>query len=365
MVPPPPPLLKRRRVNGGENGSNDYPLVATANDGVLPVDLLHDVLLRLPARPACCFCAVCRPWRVLLSDPRFVAAHAARHPDPHLAVAACDRFDAGGIELVDVYVVDVSGDVAKRVCAGRCEPDEVSSTHDGLTLLVGNDRRFRVLDAASGVVSLVCSVLAIGGNGGRRARWREAPSPLHAVGKRRRHVAVGDGVAYFMLPYVYLMRMVWIVAFDLEAEQWRPGPVVGSPPAAWRLTEDSRERVRVTLAELRGSLVAAYDDHPAATLDLWFRSGDGKIGKQWSKRYAITMPYHGRPWRWDGESAEPVVVLGDGRIVFWVWAGGGSRYSGGVVRVYDPSTSGNTDVVAAARCGHVGVYTGNLLSLVK
>uniref|UniRef100_A0A0E0LIE0 F-box domain-containing protein n=1 Tax=Oryza punctata TaxID=4537 RepID=A0A0E0LIE0_ORYPU len=396
MAPPPP---KRRRVDGG-----NYPLLATSNDGVLPADLLHDILLRLPARPACRLRAVCRPWRAMLSDPRFAAAHTARHPDPHLVVAACDRFDAGGIELVDVYLVDVSGDVAKRVPAGRCDPDEVSSTRDGVALLVGNDRRLRVLDAASsaGTVSLVpddehhpincsftlgraassgehkvlrictvvqgerqvCAVLTLAAAGRQIARWRDAPSPPYAVRTRRGDVAVAGGVAYFLLRHASY-GADWLAAFDLAAEQWRPDLVDGPPPAAWRPIPD---RPRVTLAELRGALVVAYDDHRAAALDMWFLlAGDGEQQQQhWSKQYTVTMPYHRRPWRWDGgESAEPVVVLDDGRIVFWVWAGGGSRRGGGVMRVYDPITGGHTDVATAARCAHVGVYTGNLMSLVK
>uniref|UniRef100_A0A0E0E905 F-box domain-containing protein n=1 Tax=Oryza meridionalis TaxID=40149 RepID=A0A0E0E905_9ORYZ len=402
MAPPP---RKRRRVDGGGGNGGNYPLVATPNDGVLPVDLLNAVLLRLPARPACRLRAVCRPWRAVLSDPRFAAAHAARHPDPHLVVAACDRLDAGGIELVDVYLVGASGDVAKRVPAGRCDTDAVSSARDGVALLVGNDRRLRVLDAAaSAAVSLVpdgehhpincsftlgraasssgehkvlrigtvvhgepqvCAVLtlAVAGGRGQNARWREAPSPPLVVRTRRGDVAVAGGVAYFLLRRAYLAD--WIAAFDLEAEQWRPALVGGPPLPAWRPTRP--DRPRVTLAELGGSLVVAIDDHRAATLDLWFLLAAGDGEQHWSKQYTVTMPYHRRPWRCDGESAEPVVVLDDGRIVFWVWAGGGggTRHGGGVMRVYDPITGGHTDVATAARCAHVGVYTGNLLSLVS
>ncbi|CAN6171301.1 unnamed protein product [Urochloa humidicola] len=44
----------------------------------LPVDALYEILLRLPAKDLCRLRAVCRPWRSLLSDPQFIAAHAAR-----------------------------------------------------------------------------------------------------------------------------------------------------------------------------------------------------------------------------------------------------------------------------------------------
>ncbi|KAF2932195.1 hypothetical protein DAI22_05g269500 [Oryza sativa Japonica Group] len=274
--------MERPRVNDGENGIN-ISLVATCNDGVLPVDLLHDILLRLPARPLCRLRAVCRPWCALLSDPSFVAAHAARHPGPHLAVAVRGRLNAYGRE-----------------------------------------------------------------------------SPPGNVKTWDKYVAVVDGVAYFVLRDEFLLSETgggdWITAFDVEAEQWRP-ELVGGPP------ETFHNRLRVSLAALRGSLVVAQDDHQAGTLDLWFLlAGDGgKVGPQhWSKLYTVTMPYHGRPFRLDGERAEPVVVLDDGRIVFWVWE---RRVSsrGGVMRVYDPNTGGQTDVAAEANCVHVGVYTGSLL----
>lgn len=147
--------MERPRVNDGENGIN-ISLVATCNDGVLPVDLLHDILLRLPARPLCRLRAVCRPWRALMSDPSFVAAHAARNPGPHLAVAVRGRLNAYGREVVDVHLVDASsGDVVKRVCAGRCDRPAEMSTRCGMALLVDNNLLLRVLDPASGAAPLV------------------------------------------------------------------------------------------------------------------------------------------------------------------------------------------------------------------
>nr|BAC79925.1 hypothetical protein [Oryza sativa Japonica Group]BAD30208.1 hypothetical protein [Oryza sativa Japonica Group] len=127
--------------------------------------------------------------------------------------------------------------------------------------------------------------------------------------------------------------------------------------------------VTVTLAELRGTLVVAHDDHRAGVLDLWFLlAGDGdggKVGPQhWTKLYTVTMPYHalGLPLPWDAESAEPAVVLvDDGRVVFWVWANGSSEHGRGVIRVYDPATGGQTDVAAMVGAVHVGVGASPLL----
>ncbi|OEL15304.1 hypothetical protein BAE44_0023678, partial [Dichanthelium oligosanthes] len=59
-----------------------------AFDGVLPRELLIEVLLLLPAKEVCRVRAVCPSWRSLTYDPLFLAAYAARRPGPLLAVAA-------------------------------------------------------------------------------------------------------------------------------------------------------------------------------------------------------------------------------------------------------------------------------------
>ncbi|XP_072148162.1 uncharacterized protein [Setaria viridis] len=79
----------------------------------LPLDALYEVLLRVPAKDLCRLRAVCRPWRSLLSDPHFVAAHTARHPEP-LIVAATHHTDRSPPDhLLDI--MDLSGRVIKRV----------------------------------------------------------------------------------------------------------------------------------------------------------------------------------------------------------------------------------------------------------
>ncbi|KAF8735764.1 hypothetical protein HU200_014441 [Digitaria exilis] len=63
----------------------------------MPEDALYEILLRLPAEDLCRLRAVCRPWRSLLSDPHFIAAHAARHPDqPPLVVVGYQATDRNG-----------------------------------------------------------------------------------------------------------------------------------------------------------------------------------------------------------------------------------------------------------------------------
>ena len=126
-------------------------------------DVLFEILLRLPAKTLCRLRVVCRSWRALLSDPRFVAAHGTRHTDPHIAVSVRGVF----VEEADVVVLDASGSgrrVVERAtrCAGPSFPrNPPMSAHRGLVLLllVGTDTRrrgrLRVLDPATGAVSLL------------------------------------------------------------------------------------------------------------------------------------------------------------------------------------------------------------------
>ncbi|CAN6203382.1 unnamed protein product [Urochloa humidicola] len=120
---------------------------------ILPMDVLYEILLRAPARPLCCFRAVCRSWRSLLSDPPFAAAHAARHrgDPPLLAVCA-----AGEIRLLDM----VSGHAVKRVNVTHSSLLQHMVPHQDLVLLhdhdvIGHDRPLRVLDPATGAVSFL------------------------------------------------------------------------------------------------------------------------------------------------------------------------------------------------------------------
>uniref|UniRef100_M8C1I9 BRI1 kinase inhibitor 1 n=1 Tax=Aegilops tauschii TaxID=37682 RepID=M8C1I9_AEGTA len=65
--------------------SNTHPpVVATSNDGVLPLDILYDIPLCLPTELICRFRAVWRSWRSMLCHPDFIAD--ARDPGPLLAV---------------------------------------------------------------------------------------------------------------------------------------------------------------------------------------------------------------------------------------------------------------------------------------
>ncbi|KAM3371235.1 hypothetical protein ACQJBY_018555 [Aegilops geniculata] len=135
MAPPP-----RRAGGQGRAAIND--------------DVLHEILLCLPAKPLCRLRAVCRSWGSLLSAPSFIAAHRARHAAPLLVVHG--RGQDG--YAADVHILDTaSGESIKRV---RTEstlsvnlPMLLHTPRDGLVGVTDGwfpHFRLRVLDPATG-----------------------------------------------------------------------------------------------------------------------------------------------------------------------------------------------------------------------
>jgi hypothetical protein len=114
-----------------------------ANGGVLPTDVLYEVLLRLPAKALCRLRLVCRSWRSLTSDSSFARAHSSRRP---LLVGLDRRHDAM-IHIVDLH----SCNVVKRIHLGDYFCWSLTNTQAGLICAVvskpttANDRRDHVL----------------------------------------------------------------------------------------------------------------------------------------------------------------------------------------------------------------------------
>ncbi|KAF8668609.1 hypothetical protein HU200_051783 [Digitaria exilis] len=202
------------------------------NDGVLPTDVLREILLRVPAKELCRLRLVCRSWRSLTSDPRFATAHSARHP---MFVGVLPDTGLDEIHLVDLH----SGSVVKRIRGpkGLCSH---LSTQAGLVCVSAEpiDRAAQdlVLNPATGAVSalpvgdrpsmvLACvlghvpstgeyKVVRVGNQveermktvfqvvalGGGEQRWRTKPSPVDIITDSR-FIAVVSGVAYFMATY--------------------------------------------------------------------------------------------------------------------------------------------------------------------
>ncbi|CAM0957817.1 unnamed protein product [Alopecurus aequalis] len=369
-------------------------VAATLDDGLLPTDVLREILLRLPGKPLCRLRAVCRSWRSILSDSSFVAAHEARQ-QPLVAVYTWEPLDLADVsnkmKPADVHILDTSGHLVRQARVGNYvtgHNSNVVCTNLDLLCVEGADKRLRVLDPATGVVSLLpdvvivngdeddymryfsmyavgrdnssgetkvlaitsehgmdsfCSVLTLGDAGG----WRKTGYPPTSVLAISPYTALVKGVLYFCVSK-------GIAAYDLEKETWRPDLLHLPLP----------NRAELFLAELSDSLVAFYNPSDQAcptyaSLDMWFLTNSQK--DIWSKQYTISMPCQASSNPRDGTTVHPLWSLDDGRIVFWVRQGYGGK-GAEFTRVYDPTTHTYTDgaEIPTGYSFHA-VYKGRLL----
>ncbi|KAL6638942.1 hypothetical protein ACP70R_022672 [Stipagrostis hirtigluma subsp. patula] len=336
------------------------PLAAVANDGVLPTDVLVEVLLRLPANALCRLRAVCRAWRSLTCDPIFVKAHSSRHP-----LLACLHCSSG-----EIHFTDLIGNIVKRIHTVQVANLFDLNTHLDMVTLTDTEGRLCVINAATGAVSVlpanvaehetlgcasssscklgwvpstgeykvlrmhmyrsadrgdfvqICSIVTVDkGN----ETWRTIPSPSTLLQwDYSRSVVVLGGVAYFLLcHYNDDIEVDRIAAFDFATEEWRPvtrGPVssllADSEDSKVVYSEDYWDCFR--LAVLNGCLVMVHhNSRGRPSLELWFLTTD--IDEvQWTKRYSLAVPHAPWAWKYIGTDFHPVVVLDDGRTTVWV-----------------------------------------------
>ncbi|KAI4968144.1 hypothetical protein ZWY2020_005256 [Hordeum vulgare] len=375
-------------------------LAATSNDGVFPLLLLCDILLRVPAKALCRFRCVSTSWSSLLRHPDFLAAHRARHRRPlSPLIAATVRLDRSDGTAMGVDLLDTSGKVVKKIrshaAVDRCSLHGTCANGELACLVGRTDRRLRVLDVATGAAAsfptrprgaLTCTlgrvpstgeykvltivvhkrrsrwglhvwyeqtamVLTLGGNGG--GRWKKRGSPEVLVRRRHGDVAVVRGVAYFSMAtcaHGHEAEEHLIAAFDLEAEKWQPLCWRG-PPVRDADGDAAVDHADRSLAEVNGFLVAAHRDRDARTIKLWFRMNVDVENLKWLALYKIPMAGH-------CSLEKPLRVLDDGRIVVWSSVHGSRD---GAPQVYDPSTETLTQGAVTANCYAVGAYTGCLL----
>ncbi|RCV09971.1 hypothetical protein SETIT_2G073700v2 [Setaria italica] len=241
----------RMSATGGGSVCRAVPekrIVPTASGiGVLPLDAVYEILLRLPADELCRLRLVCRSWQSLTSDPGFTRAHASRHPLLAGVHIACRTGDE--IRIVDLF----SGDIVRRivptvqprygmnaqldlVCVSAMsthQPNSVLNLATGEVvatflpnasgrdndiispLLLGHipsTGEFKVFyyshllgeDGAHGMVQTCCVATLVGGRGGRR--WRATPSPPAVLGSCLRDSVVVGGVAYILFSPLYNQR---------------------------------------------------------------------------------------------------------------------------------------------------------------
>ncbi|KAL6845646.1 hypothetical protein ACP4OV_024469 [Aristida adscensionis] len=152
---------------------------------------------------------------------------------------------------------------------------------------------------------------------GRDETWRpRAPPPRVVSGASRRRVAVG-GVVYFLLQqFMNKQKTDDIAMFDMATEKWKPTVLRGPLSSGLggkddqKLGHKRRERY-CQLVDLNDHLVAVHWNYQDLSMALWFMV-DLENGL-WDKRYSLRYPLHG-----DYGMSYPLMVTGDGRIVFWM-----------------------------------------------
>ncbi|PUZ66712.1 hypothetical protein GQ55_3G351300 [Panicum hallii var. hallii] len=342
--------------------------IKTAPGVTLPPDMLFEVFLNLPASSVCRFRTVCRScprsWHVDLVD---LAGTVARRTP--LA-------ESGARELL------TCGDLACLIGTGNGIARVLDPATGAVTVLPpglseenkagegwGRRESFHVVAYAFGRVSstgeykllrlvrllrytpscgsgLVAEVLTLGD-----PRWRSRRSPLVLVAADRMDsMAVIDGVVYFLalqieqLPF-FVNNSVSaepgsIASFNLETEEWMP---------ILRGSLNGRQPQLLTLTELNGFFVTVHSDRcQRSSMDLWFLN-DSKQ-KTWVKRYSIRLDLCPRRRVF---STHPLFA-DDRKILLLV-------RPKGVLMVYDLQTGSCKDL-DHINCVPVSLYKGSMLS---
>ncbi|CAL4999325.1 unnamed protein product [Urochloa decumbens] len=209
-----------------------------------------------------------------------------------------------------------------------------------------------------------CEILTLGGRG---QRWRPASSPpvlLSTTVPRQR--AVTAGFAHF-LTTTRTIGYDGIASFDMVKEEWRPCLLPGPLPSGSRNCCQSN----LSLVELNSCLAFVHHDYLSYCIDMWVLEDMGEA------KWLQIEPLHFRSFLSGFEElekgqlaplipvkrrkeifAQPLMVMDDGRIAFWV------RFPNGVVRVYDPKARKCEDAVRMGSASSiVGLYKGSQVEL--
>ncbi|CAL5084897.1 unnamed protein product [Urochloa decumbens] len=255
---------------------------ATLNGGVLPADVMYEILLRVPAKALCRLRLVCRSWRSLTSDPRFAVEHLHRHP----LLAA--RHPLWG----QIYAVDMSGEIVKKIrilegikffkLSVQADLICLAETKRALVLNPGTGEIHALPDASLEIAESRCilgripsteeyKVIRIGLHqdneqpyecevitlGGGDKKWRVKSNPPIRVFPYSWSAAAINGVAYFspafVLYYSHNIKRDSIVLFDLVTEEWRQ-TVLQGPVSAGLDGARLKNNPHVELAKLSGCL---------------------------------------------------------------------------------------------------------------
>uniref|UniRef100_A0A0D9WW91 F-box domain-containing protein n=1 Tax=Leersia perrieri TaxID=77586 RepID=A0A0D9WW91_9ORYZ len=359
-------------------------------DGVLPPDLLVEILLRLTSKSICRLRAVCRSWLSFTSDPYFASAHAARHPLPLLAIGVARNFPTMTVDLMDL-----SGNVVKRI-----PQDGIGKVVSITSDLVFIDRNYHssVLDPTTGstisvlphhqyqkhdkyALSAGCVWFAFGRTAGSigeykfvrillkeydyvscevitvsdmNGKWRKMENPPSYLDFFCNSGLVFKGVAYFLLSNYSepsLIETGCLPSLDLTTEKWSmtlQGPVKTIIEEADGTLDYYCLTNRLSLAELKGTLTIAFSNKRLHVADIWFLVDSDK--GSWSKEYRINVLdgiMHGDFFR-----VQPLLVMDDGKVVLLL-----KRGSIEMLQIYSPVTNTSLDITQIISNYYGGVPT--------
>ncbi|KAJ1283635.1 hypothetical protein BS78_03G143400 [Paspalum vaginatum] len=278
---------------------------------VLPLDVVYEILLQVPAKTLCRLRAVCRPWRSLL----------ARRKDG-------DRITGMSSDLVCIKAVHngsyrlvnpATGAVCRlpqhlaqeHVARGLKLRDYCDPVHMFGSVSNGEYKVLRMLPRRNPGTctknARLLEVCTLNSSRRRRARWRGGMQLQQAASLSLvwDDWMVINGVVYLLKDGLYLD---WIVPFDLETEEWRPhiaGPGHLIDADAYMFGGEVLRLERFALTNINGSLAIAHG--LGSSVDIWFLV-DSK-GCRWVEKWSVQVyPYYQhRPL-----NVRPLVVLDDG-----------------------------------------------------
>ncbi|KAK3139706.1 hypothetical protein QOZ80_5AG0388340 [Eleusine coracana subsp. coracana] len=331
---------------------------AIAIDGVLPTEVLSEVLLCLSAKELCRLRLVCRAWRALTSEPIFVKAHSTHHP---LIAGLCNRGSG------EIHIMDISGHAIRQRRTEEAIDSYELSTQFGRIFISGgitdyvlgyvpSTREYKVLCSTmclmEGGAHKVFHVITLGRADGQ---WRQRADPPMSISGLSDQRAVINGVAYFLSNKDYnntCAAGINIIMFDLVIEEWRQSVLQGPSSNAFSEAEKTVMKTDymtyLQLVELNGCLVIVYSKWDDISVDLWFLVDMDK--GLWTKRYSVCCSLTS----WDECRLRPLVVLADGRIAF-------RGFYRRVLMAYDPKTSTWDDLASVGGYSSIAMLNGSLL----
>ncbi|CAL4892517.1 unnamed protein product [Urochloa decumbens] len=342
-----------------------------ANDGMLPTEVLLDILLRLPIRAVCRLRLVCRAWRALTSDPGFARAH------PSCVVAGVCKL-RGEIKFVDLF----SGDVVKRVPVDEAQVrygHNLSAQADHVCVVSETEGPTCVVNVATGAVTVLPAAVAAV----KRAAADKVVKATSLLGRvrstgeykvLRTHLCRGHDIYYHTCDVIALDDGAWrarpdppmhisgeferraVVNGGVETGDMLQGPFSSHGTTFnGRLIMFTTEGRNLQLAELDGCLVPVHWNayQGRSSTDLWFLIDVDKV--LWTKRYSVRCSSPpGRKLNECSNKSFPLVILDDGRIVLWI-----RREQ--ALRAYDPKTYTWSDLAIVRDYFCIGMLKGNLL----